>query len=89
MSPGPEHSTTDKAHTVNARHIVIAALGTLGISMHCVAATTDHRAAVAARSSYIIKAPSLAVALAAVRQVGGAVTHELGIIDAVGGETHG
>lgn len=47
------------------------------------AAPANHAAARVAQSSFIVQAPSLALALAAVKNAGGSVTREFGIINAV------
>lgn len=84
--------------TMSARRIVVTVLGTAAICAQVLAASQNERpmpadaaptkiaASNAAHSSYIVRAPKLAAAVAAVQRVGGKVTHKLAIIDAVAAE---
>jgi len=80
---------------MNARNIAMTALGTLVIGAQVLAATGTHPPAIThlapikaatartAPSSYIVQAPSIEVAVRAVKNAGGKITHELDIIHAV------
>ena len=84
---------------MTTRNIVLSTLAattslalTLAISQAAVASPRDaspaHRSATsqAQTASYIVQAQSLAMARTSVQQVGGTITHELGIIEAVGAQ---
>jgi serine protease AprX len=83
---------------MSVRRLVVTVLGTTAICAQVLAASSNERpipanavptkiaASNAAHSSYIVRAPKLAAAVAAVQRVGGKVTHKLAIIDAVAAE---
>ncbi len=79
---------------MNARNVGLAILGTVAFAAPVLAANPAVQsapthvaptaaAAAHAATSYIVQGPSLAVALAAVKNAGGRITHELGIVNAV------
>jgi serine protease AprX len=83
---------------MSEQRLALTVLGTITICAQVLAATPNERpmpadaaptkiaASSSAQSTYIVRAPKLAAAVAAVRRVGGKVTHKLAIIDAVAAE---
>jgi hypothetical protein len=77
------HALTTIAAATSLAFTLAACQGTTVSSTQSDSARTSV-APSAQTSSYIVQAKSLAAAKAAVKRVGGMITHELGIIDAVG-----
>ncbi len=80
---------THKLPFAKSTLILTAALvcvGAFGVPAHTASRSVATKVTTAKASSYIVTGPSLAAATAAVRAVGGRITHELGVIDAVAAE---